>query len=212
MQECTLGNTTIHLLLIYMKKVLTIALGLLAFGAHAQDFKPFKTNLSFGIAKPTGAGASGGILLSMEPKYGLSDQIDVGLRIEGALMGRAVEVAGQMTETELKFAGSYVVTGTYLLTTTRFRPYVGVGAGLYSTGGLSFSESDDSGVAFGRKLGAMGRVGFKFGHLNVGAEYNYVPTTKYTVNLTNGTAAAAKANNSYIGIKLGFDIGGGYYE
>lgn len=196
-----------------MKKALTMALGLLAFGAAAQDFKPVKVNASIGYAKPLGAGAGGGVLVSIEPKYGLNDQIDVGLRIEGALMGRVVEVAGLATDTEIKFAGSYVLTGTYMLTTTDFRPYVGVGAGLFSTGGLSFSESSSNvGGEAARKLGAMGRAGFKYGHLNFGVEYNYVPSTKYTINFVNGTAAAAKANNSYLGVKLGFDIGGGYYE
>lgn len=196
-----------------MKRILTIALGLLAFGATAQDFKPFKVNASIGYAKPIGAGSGGGVLVSIEPKYGLNDQIDVGLRIEGALMGRVVEVAGLATDTELKFAGSYVLTGTYMLTTTDFRPYVGVGAGLFSTGGLSFSESSSNvGGEAARKLGVMGRVGFKYGHFNLGIEYNYVPSTKYTINLVSGLPAAAKANNSYIGVKLGFDIGGGYYE
>jgi hypothetical protein len=195
-----------------MKKVLTIALGLLSFGAIAQDFKPFKVNASIGFAKPIGPGSAGGFLLSTEPKYGLNDQIDLGLRVEAAFMGRAVEVAGKLAESSFRFSGSYLLTGTYLLTTTDFRPYVGVGAGLYSTGGLSFSESGDIGGQFSRKLGAMARVGFKYGHLNMGVEYNYVPTTQYTVNLINNTAAAVKAFNSYLGFKIGFDIGGGYYE
>lgn len=195
-----------------MKKVFTVVFALLAFGATAQDFKPFKVNTSIGYAKPTGAGSSGGFLLSIEPKYGVNDQIDLGFRIEGALMARAAQVNGQLTDTELKFAGSYVLTGTYLLSSEKFRPYVGIGAGLYSTGGLSFSESNDIGGQFARKLGAMGRVGFKYGHLNMGVEYNYAPSTKYTANLTNNTVAIIKSNNSYVGFKLGFDIGGGFYE
>ncbi len=195
-----------------MKKIATLVFFLLAFGATAQDFKPFKVNTSLGFAKPTDAGSSGGLLLSIEPKYGINDQIDLGLRIEGALMARAARVNGKLTDTELKFAGSYVLTGTYLLSPEKFRPYVGVGAGLFTTGGLSFSESNDIGAQAARKLGTMGRVGFKYGHFNVGVEYNYVPSTKYTANLTNNTVAVVKANNSYVGFKLGFDIGGGLYE
>lgn len=194
-----------------MKKVIIAALGLFAFGANAQDFKPFKVNTSLGYAKPAGPGASGGFLISVEPKYGLNDQIDLGLRIEGAAMLRSYSINGQAGESEIKFAGSYVLTGTYLLTTTQFRPYVGIGAGLYSTGGGTFTTSnqiDDISVESSRKLGGMARVGFKFGHLNMGAEYNFVPSTE--ISLTTGKVA--KGNNSYLGIKLGFDIGGGYYE
>ncbi|WP_019987279.1 outer membrane beta-barrel protein [Rudanella lutea] len=196
-----------------MRKVLAVVLGLLAYGANAQDFKPFKVNTSLGYAKPMGAGSSAGILLSVEPKYGLNDQIDVGLRMEGAFMARAAEIAGEMADSEISISSSYVLTGTYMLTNTYFRPYVGIGGGLYSVGSLSFSEnSSDLGVGASRKLGAMARVGFKLGHFNMGVEYNLVPTTKYTVSMMNGTVAPAKSNNSYLGFKLGFDIGGGYYE
>ncbi len=195
-----------------MKIIFSVVTCLLAFGAAAQDFKPFKVNTSIGYARPTGNGSAGGFLASIEPKYGLNDQIDVGLRLEAALMTRALEVGGNLADTQFKFAGSYVLTGTYLLPTgTEFRPYAGVGAGLFRTGGLGSSASE-FGVEFARKLGTMARVGFKYGHFNMGVEYNHVPSTKYTVNLQNGTPGAAKSLNSYIGVKLGFDIGGGYYE
>ncbi|TAE32897.1 MAG: hypothetical protein EAZ91_03255 [Cytophagales bacterium] len=195
-----------------MKRVFTLVLGLLAFGATAQDFKPFKVNTSLGFAKPGGAGSSGGILFAVEPKYSLNDQLEVGLRMEGAIMGRAVEVNGELDGAEIKLAGSYVLTGNYFFTVSQFRPYAGVGVGLYSTGGVGGGSNSNVDLEASRKLGAMGRVGFKYGHLNVAAEYNYVPSTKYTVNLNNTTAAAAKSQNSYIGIKLGVDIGGGWYE
>jgi hypothetical protein len=191
----------------------TLLLVTLSLGAFAQDFKPFKVNTSIGFAKPIGPGSSGGILVSLEPKYGLNDQIDVGLRLEGALMGRSTQVSGQTSDTEIAYSGSYGLTGTYLLSVSNFRPYVGLGGGLYSTGGVSFSEGgSDIGLEAARKLGAMARVGFKYGHFNLGVEYNYVPSTTYTANLANNAAAIVKSNNSYVGFKLGFDIGGGYYE
>lgn len=195
-----------------MKKIVTLLISLLALTAAAQDYKPFKVNTSLGYARPIGAGSAAGFLGSIEPKYGLNDQIDVGLRIEAALMTRALEVGGTITDTQLKLAGSYVLTGTFIVPTgTEFRPYAGIGAGLFRTGGLNFSEGE-VGAEFARKLGAMARVGFKYGHFNMGVEYNHVPSTRYTINLQNGTPAAAKSMNSYIGVKLGFDIGGGYYE
>lgn len=198
-----------------MKKLFAFLLTCAAISsASAQDFKPFKWNLSVGYARPTGAGAGGGLLVSTEPKYGLNDQIDIGLRAEIALMAKAVMVNGDVTSGQIKAAGSYVLTGTYLLTTTNFRPYVGIGAGLYAVGGTSFEYKDnmattptDYTVEGARKLGLMGRAGFKAGHFNMGVEYNYVPSTK--ISLTTGQTA--KSSNGYVGVKLGFDIGGGRY-
>ncbi len=181
--------------------------------ASAQEFQPFKLNLSLGYARPTGSGAGGGLLASIEPKYGLNDNFDVGLRAEFALMAKAVSINGQDVSGDIKAAGSYVVTGTYLLGTNNFRPYVGIGAGLYSVAGTSFVYDDndqstntsDVTVEASRKFGLMGRAGFKAGHFNMGFEYNIVPSTQ--ISLT--TAQTVKSSNSYIGVKLGFDIGGG---
>ena len=198
-----------------MKKLIALLITCVALSASAQDFKPFKVNLSLGYARPTGPGAGGGVLLSLEPKYGLNDNFDVGLRIELALMAKAVVINGQDASGEVKGAGSYVVTGTYLLSANNFRPYVGIGAGLYTVGGTSFTYNNstqsgttpDVSVGAGQKFGIMGRAGFKAGHFNMGFEYNMVPSTK--IYLT--TAQTAESANSYIGVKLGFDIGGGRY-
>jgi hypothetical protein len=196
-----------------MKNIVTVmVVSLLAFNAAAQDYKPFKVNTSLGYARPTGTGSIGGFLFSVEPKYGLSDQLDVGLRMEAALMTSALEVGGKITNTQLKFASSYLLTGTYLVyTESDFRPYAGIGAGLFTTGGLNVSEGE-VGAQAARKLGAMARVGFKYSHLNVGVEYNYAPTTQYSVNLQSGIPAAARSQNSYIGVKVGVDIGGGLFD
>jgi outer membrane protein W len=198
-----------------MKKLLALLCTCAALSASAQDFKPFKFNISLGYARPTGPGAGGGILASIEPKYGLTDNFDVGLRAELAVMAKAVVVNGKDASGEVKGAGSYVLTGTYVVSSNSFRPYVGLGAGLYSVAGTSFTYDDNTqtstpGVTVGaaRKLGIMARIGFKAGHFNMGAEYNIVPSTK--IDLLSGQSA--ESANSYIGVKLGFDIGGGRYK
>ncbi len=187
------------------------------FSASAQDFKPFKVNLSLGYAAATGNGASGGVLFSLEPKYGITDQIDLGLRIEGAVVASGIDVSGSGSNTngnaEVKGLGSYVATGTYMFTTTNFRPYVGAGVGLYSIAGTSVtitngSSSQTVAVQAGTKPGFMLRAGFKAGHFNAGVEYNLVGNST-GVTLTGGQSVTGK--NSYLGVELGFDIGGGRY-
>lgn len=195
-----------------MRFAITLLGLLLANLVHAQEFKPFKVNLSTGYARPSGSGAGGGILLSLEPKYGISDQFDLGFRWENALMGRRLVVPNGASQTEIGYAGSYILTGTYLLSLSNTRPYLGVGTGLYSTISGTVSANDGSvqnvGGAGGHKLGGMVRAGVKLGHLNLGAEYNFVPAT--AVSTTN--LGLLRGNNSYLGVKIGFDIGGGFYE
>ena len=71
-----------------MKNYLAGVLMLVAMSATAQVYKPFKVNLSIGYAKPLNAGVSGGFLIAVEPKYGLSDNVDLGLRLESAAVAR----------------------------------------------------------------------------------------------------------------------------
>ncbi|MGV3557028.1 outer membrane beta-barrel protein [Larkinella arboricola] len=181
--------------------------------ATAQEFKPFKVNVSLGYARPAGSGVSAGLLTSLEPKYGITDNLDLGLRAEVAVMARAITVNGQDGDVSAKGMGSYLLTGTYYFSQNNFRPYVGLGAGLYSIAGTSVTitdgqiegeNPDDYTVEATNKFGAMARIGFKASHFNLGVEYNIVPTSKSDV-----LGQAINSQNAYLGIKLGVDIGGG---
>ena len=199
-----------------MKQVLPFVFALIAVSASAQEFKPFKFNISLGYARPSGSGAAGGVLLSLEPKYGLSDRIDLGLRYELAAMARAFTINGEDAEGELKGSSSFVLTGTYLLSDNNFRPYVGVGAGLFSTASTGVTVSGGQGttngdVAAGSKFDGLVRAGFKAGHFNLGIEYNLIPATTGIVSGLSGGTLNYESANSYLGIKFGFDIGGGRY-
>ena len=55
----------------------------------------------------------------------------------------------------------------------------------------------------------MVRAGVELAHFRVGLEYNIVPkTTMETVN-SSGVKVSNSMKNGYMGIKLGFVIGGG---
>ena len=55
----------------FMKKCFILLTTLLiGFTAQAQEFKPFKVNISLGAALPSGGG---GVLFALEPKYGIND-------------------------------------------------------------------------------------------------------------------------------------------
>ena len=166
--------------------------------ANAQTFKPFKFDFATGYAIPGGSGSKGGVLFALEPKYAVNDAITVGLRCEGAIMARAVkDGTGEYVAGDVKASGSYALTGDYYFNTNSFRPFAGIGVGLFSSAAASVNSSGDYVEgASGRKLGGFPRVGFEFGHFRAAIEYNLAGKT-------------GSINNNYFGIKLGFFAGGG---
>jgi outer membrane protein X len=204
---CILAAHQIHVPMRHLFLTLCLLAG---FTAHAQTFKPFKVNLSLGYAKPLGSSVSGGFLASVEPKYGLNDNIDLGLRLEAAIVARGVVVNGNTTSGDVGFFGSYLLTGNYLFGQGNTRPFIGVGAGLYNVASagtivvVDGQTRQDVTLTGATKFGFMGRAGLKAGHFVVGVEYNAVPTTQ-----NRGTNSTIESQNTYLGVKLGFDIGGG---
>ncbi|MFD2569489.1 hypothetical protein ACFSUS_02530 [Spirosoma soli] len=194
-----------------MKKFLFSMFMLAGLSASAQEFKPFKVNVSVGYAKPFTSAASGGVLIAIEPKYGLSDHFDLGLRLESAFVARGVVTNGQTVTGDVGAFGSYMLTGTYLFGTGGIRPFLGIGAGAYSIGGagtvvISQNGQPNQDITFvsDTKFGGLVRAGIKAGHFVAAVEYNAAPTTSN--RLANTTI---NSENAYLGVKVGFDIGGG---
>jgi hypothetical protein len=184
-----------------MKKFsFALACVIISFLGNAQStvFKPFKVDLAFGYAVPGGKGAKGGMLFAIEPKYAITDNITAGLRMEGAVMAQAQmdQATGEVKSGSVKANASYAATGDYYFTTSTFRPFAGVVAGIYSVAGASIENDEAGDVATGKKFGFAPRAGFEVGHFRTAIEYNIVGKT-------------ASINNNYLGIKLGFFMGGG---
>ncbi len=195
-----------------MKQYLFALFMLAALSASAQEFKPFKVNLSVGYAQPLNSGVSGGVLVALEPKYGVTDNIDLGLRVEVAAVARGIQTSGSTSTGEVAAFGSYLLTGNYLFGTGGARPFLGLGVGLYNiaSGGTVVVQNGQSNqdvtLVGATKFGGMIRAGLKAGHFVIAAEYNAVPTT---TNLLSSSTTTIESKNAYLGIKLGFDIGGG---
>jgi len=193
-----------------MKRVLLALFVLAGFSASAQAYKPFKVNVSVGFAKPLNAGVSGGVLFAVEPKYGLSDNFDLGLRVEVASVARGIKYNGNTTTGDVGAFASYLLTGNYLFGKGNVRPFLGVGVGLYSvaSGGtvtvVDGQTPQNVNLVSDTKFGGMIRGGIKAGHFVAAVEYNAAPTTDNTLANTTITS-----ENAYLGIKVGVDIGGG---
>ncbi|WP_461116325.1 outer membrane beta-barrel protein [Spirosoma jeollabukense] len=194
-----------------MRNYLAGLLMLVAMSATAQEYKPFKVNVSIGYAKPFNAGVSGGFLAAVEPKYGLSDRFDLGLRLELASVARGIQQNGNTTTGDVGTYVSYLVTGTYLFGTGGVRPFLGAGVGVYTIGAAGTVVISSNGQAnqnitlvSDTKFGGMIRAGIKAGHFVAAVEYNAVPTSK-----NNTSSLEVTSENAYLGIKVGVDIGGG---
>jgi outer membrane protein W len=187
----------------FMKKIVfATALVAVSFLSNAQEqtFKTFKVDIAVGYAVPSGSGSKGGVVFAIEPKYAINDNITLGLRMEAAVTARGYIKDGEEFSGDVKASSSYLATGDYYFTTNEFRPFVGVGAGLFSLASVSTEDGDitEEEIETGSKFGFAPRAGFEFGHFRTAVEYNIVGKT-------------GAINNNYLGIKLGFFIGGGRY-
>ena len=177
--------------------------------SSGRNFKRFKVDIDFGYASPQGTppqstgpqGANGGYnfnggaLFAIEPKFAIVDRLAIGVRAEGAVTAHVnTNSNGGSDNGSGQVNLSYLLTMDFYILNGGFRPFIGGGAGIYTTAVVDSTTSNYSASDIPRtsQFGYMARVGFEVGHLRVGAEYNFV------------------ANNaSYLGLKIGIGIGGG---
>ena len=193
-----------------MKRLFVIAIlfcGILS--ANAQEFKAFRVDLGLGYAIPKDGG---GVILSFEPKYAVIPNVAVGLRMEAAGMAQVSYemVNGQVQEVSgsVKLNGSYLLTGDYYFTNEKFRPYAGLGLGIYSLAGAEASSNttivNDSNVAEANNFGFMLRAGFDISHFRLSVEYNIAGKVKSDI-----LGREYSSSYNYLGIKANVYIGGG---
>ncbi len=189
-----------------MKKlILLLSVSLFfTFVANAQNFKPVKIGFSLGYTVPSDGG--GGILADFEPAYRINDQIAVGLRVEVATMIR--NIVG-VSQANISANGSYTINGIYYLMNSDFRPYVGLGLGLYSLASFSLNSSTvTAAIGASNEFGFYPRVGVDIGHFNFNLDYNIIPSTPAQVIISSNTSDV-KIKNSFLGIRVGFFLFGG---
>lgn len=177
-----------------------------------STLKPFKVDVSVGYAMPAGKGSKAGVLIAVEPKYAVMENLSVGIRFEGAIIARFSGYNDDGTEgdADVKAHGSYLATGDYYFSNNySARPFLGVGVGLFSLAGTQISSTTSGVDVSTNKFGSMLRGGVELKHFRLGLEYNIIPQTKFSGYNNNGDPAELKAKNSYLGIKVGVCIGGG---
>lgn len=211
-----------------MKKVALLFLVLaMAGSANAQVpfLKKIKIGFHPGYVAPSGGG--GGFGYAIEPGFVITDKLAANFRWEGTIFTRDFdEPTGATVDVGIGGIGSYTLNGVYYLMDGKFKPFVGLGFGMYnpanveitvSTAGAG-SASTTSDLELDPVFGFYPRVGFNLGHMNFIIEYNIVgdsesEQTTTTVDPITGTSTTSTRTstfeNSYLMVKLGFTLFGG---
>ena len=133
----------------------------------------------------------------LNPKFHITDNILLGAKLEGAVMGSAHEDAFDVSAVV-----SYAATFDYYFNTNSFRPFVGADAGIYSLGSIDSNLKTDAvtfaDVDLGSKFGFAPKVGFSYGHFDLALQYNIITGQEKNYDDYN-----------YMSIKIGLHFGGG---
>ena len=162
-----------------MRKIILITIFALVFvNCFSQRQGGFRVGLDLGYTVPSSGG--GGLLFSIEPKYNIQDNMNIGLRIGSAAMVRDIQTSGGNTSAKISANGSYVGTYDYYFNSSgrSFVPYIGAGIGYYSIANVDYSDLNTSNtyrIDPTGKIGELLRGGFEWGKFRMGLEYNFVP-------------------------------------
>jgi hypothetical protein len=162
--------------------------------AQNRTYQPFKLDLATGFLFPTGnTFMVSRLLFSPEPKFNVTDQFSLGLRIE---LVPNTSFGGTRDSLYMDNMFSYVFTGEYLFNNTNnVRPLLGVGAGIFSQT-LSTTVYPVT-TTKSKKPGIATRAGVEWRHFRFAVEYNL-------------TFFEQEKKINYIGLKFGGFLWGNY--
>ncbi|MFT4610708.1 MAG: hypothetical protein ACJA1H_000065 [Glaciecola sp.] len=165
-----------------------------SFNSNAQEKDKFRFGIDLGYVFANGGG---GLLFDLEPKFNITDNSNVGLRI-----GVASSVAD--IEDSINFDINGNILGTYdhyFGSNKSIVPFLGGGLGVFILGGSD--DINDDGFA-GTQIGGMVRGGIELSKFRIALEYNIIPKSDLVIGQS--------VKNSYFGASIGFYIGGGKWK
>ena len=194
-----------------MKKIIVLSFLVLAFATgYSQEKGKFRAGLDFGFVPSSGGG---GAMFSLEPKYNIKDNMNIGLRLGIAAIIKDLNINGDSPSAKVSASNSYVGTYDYYFNKSgsTFAPYLGGGFGYYSLAnvkvdGNATQQPNEYSPTVSGVFGGLIRGGFEWAGFRMGLEYNFIPDSE--LEDFNGNNAGT-AKNAYLGIHVGFFVGGG---
>jgi outer membrane protein X len=183
--------------------------------ATSENFQPIRVDTTFNFVYGAADVREYGIGAAIEPKFNVTDQIAVGLRLEGAaLVPESVSVGSDNVSMGVRALSAYLAKVDYYFTTTDVRPFVGLGAGYYSIGGVSQSVGSGGVVQQGEAFTGFGvapQLGVNFGAFRLAGTYHFL-TGGDRVVLVQAVGSTVPMERtmptSYFALELGGTFGG----
>jgi outer membrane protein W len=177
-----------------MKKLLSITfviLGILSI--NAQEKGKFRVGLDLGYVFEN----EGGALFSIEPKYNITDNSNIGLRL-----GIAASIGISDADSNASILGTYDYYFNSQNSSTS--PFLGAGLGYFILGDIGGGGPGGVAINLGEQFGALVRGGVEWGKLRIALEYNIIPKSDLEIG--------ESTKNSYLGASIGFYVGGGKWK
>lgn len=176
--------------------------------AQAQNYPPVRVDLVAVIAY----GGSGDITawgggLAVEPKYNLTDQLSLGVRVEyTGLVSQSYDIVGLSLSMSARAVFAILAKADWYFTTSSSRPFVGLGAGYYSIGSSDLGSTGVSAEAFSG-FGLFPQFGVNFGGFRMAVGYHAIFGEAQTITVV-GIAPPTLSKN-YVAFEIGGTFGGG---
>jgi hypothetical protein len=133
--------------------------------------KKFRVDAGIGYAIPDNGG---GLLISVEPRYAVSERINAGLRWERDFIMKEFN-EGNTTSAKSQYINSYLVTGDFYLFAKKFRPFVGTGLGVYKIAAVDAVTTGGNGsgrISGKTNFGGLLRAGVDVSHFRLALAYS----------------------------------------
>jgi len=173
---------------------------LLSTSAIAQEFKPFRVGLGFGLVTPQQS--LPGYLLYVEPTYKFP-RYSIGFRLE--TVGRP--------DADIGILGSYTINGQYYFREGPTGFFGGLGFGVYTVNSALLGSCTCEDELKSTVMGFYPRIGYQRKRMTITIDFNIVQSAKQKghsdVPSMSPVPTYYQATTSYIALKLGWYIGGG---
>lgn len=175
------------------------------FTANAQGadetkriFKPFKVDVGINLTFPANTDLTVGGGFFVEPRYGINDQLHIGLHLGSNIIGEGQFLFhNTQAVTRAQAIGNISVTGDYIFTKENVRPYIGMSAGMYRRSDYEIID-ESSGTIINNQgghvnFGVAPRMGLVAGKFRMDATFHFT----------------GQGITDFISLGLGIQFGGG---
>lgn len=164
----------------------------------SRVFKSFKVDVGINLTFPANTDLTFGGGFFVEPKYGINDQLQVGLHLGSNIIGEG-QFIFHNTEalTRAQAIGNISLTGDYVFTKENVRPSIGMTVGMYRRSDYEIIDENNGMLILNQgthvNFGLAPRLGLVAGKFRMDATFHFT----------------GKRITDFITIGLGMQFGGG---